>query len=199
MSRLKNPAKPNTRKKGKKLSKTRQIIESRWFLVFIIAANIMLFSFVFFNIFKLSLDCAKSAVANEQLEHENNLANAVSELEKQAKELENNFIALKKQRKIPLDTKKEIYEKLENLERENRKIEIEIGNYSNDFSISFSPFRNKQIDELILGKSHGFSFKLERLIRNFEASLFLGRISNDQAELIQRDFDALNWQIREVK
>ena len=95
-------------------------------------------------------------------------------------------------------SKKEILEKLEELEKDGLRLTIMFNTYHQDESIKINPLRDFSVDETF-NKSWLLPHKIERLARSFEFGIFRGFITAEQEIIIEKDFSGVRYQIDEIK
>ncbi len=168
----------------------------------LIIFNLAIFSFLAFKGVCFAWDLGKAkitqTVQNEQEEYQDNLLNLLASIESQINFLEEEYKKLPSQKIINLKKKKEILEKLEELEKDGQRLEILFNAYRQDESIKINPLRDLNIEET-LNKSWLLPHKIERLARSLEFGIFRGFITSDQGIIIEKDFSGIRYQIEEIK
>jgi len=140
-----------------------------------------------------------SVAAKEEMEHKNGIREHVEIIENQLSSLEERLADMQnKDEIISLDEKVDLQNKLEELEKEAQRIEIEFYHHQSDFSLEINPFRDGSIDNLF-NKIWNLPLKINRFIRSYEAMVFRGYLAKDQAKLIQKNLNSVRWQIGEIR
>lgn len=168
----------------------------------LIIFDLVIFSFLIFKGAELFWFWSKEkivlSVRNEQRGYADNLSELIVSIENQTNFLEEEYKNLSDQNSIKLEKKKEILEKLEELEKEGLRLTIIFNSYHQDESIKINPFHDLNIDETF-NKSWLLPNKIERLDRSFEFGIFRGFITAEQGTIIEKDFSGVRYQIDEIK
>lgn len=168
----------------------------------LIIFNLAIFSFLIFKGTGLAWTWGKEkitlSVRNEQGEHEDNLLKLVASIENQTDLLDAEFNDISSKNAIGLEKKKEVLEKLEELEKDGLRFADAFSAYHQDESIKINPLRDFSVDEAF-NKSWLLPHKIERLARSFEFGIFKGFITDEQGTIIEKDFSGIRYQIDEIK
>jgi hypothetical protein len=189
-------------KNGKLNISKLKILISKIAIPVLIILTLVIFSFLLFEGSKLvwiwGKDKLTLAAQNEQVEHKDKLCALITSIENQADSLETEYKNLFSKNRIELEKKKEILEKLEELEKNGLQLTILFNSYRQDESIKINPLRNLNTEE-IFNKSWLLPHKIERLARSLEFGIFRGFITVEQGIIIEKDFSGVRYQIDEIK
>ena len=168
----------------------------------LIIFNLAIFSFLIFKgaglIWGWSKEKIALSVRNEQVEYKDNLLKLVTSIENQTDLLDVEFNDISSKNAIGLEKKKEVLEKLEELEKDGLRLAGAFNAYHQDESIKINPLRNFSTDETF-NKSWLLPHKIERLARSFEFGIFRRFITAEQETIIEKDFSGVRYQIDEIK
>ncbi|MBU2028843.1 hypothetical protein KJ761_03055 [Patescibacteria group bacterium] len=168
----------------------------------LIIFNLAIFSFLIFKgtgfIWNWSKEKMALSVRNEQKSYQDNLLALVTSIENQTDSLEVEYENLSGQKIIGLKKKKEILEKIEELEKDGLRLTIIFNAYHQDESIKVNPLRDFNIEETF-NKSWLLPHKIERLARSLEFGIFRGFITQEQDSIIKTTFSGVRYQIEEIK
>jgi len=168
----------------------------------LIIFNLAIFSFLIFKgaglIWIWSQKKITLTVYSEQRSYMDQLSALVVSIENQTDSLEIDYKNLSRQNIIGLKKKKEILEKLEELEKNGLQLTILFNAYRQDESIKINLLRDLNIEETF-NKSWLLPHKIESLARSLEFGIFRGFVTKEQDSIIQTAFSGVRYQIDEIK
>lgn len=137
---------------------------------------------------------ADEKIFEEQQQRKNKTADIVSEINEQVSFLEEKWNRIEKKKYLSSSDKKEIFERLEDLEKQAVGLQNELSKYDDDHSVQFYDHRDQKIEQYF-AFLWSLPLKTQRAAHTFEQLIFTNYISADQVELTRKSLSAVRWHL----
>lgn len=166
----------------------------------LVAANAIIILFIAYNLLKILKESdffvrnMERLTLSEQNEHKENMLQIMEKLKNDSDSLRSGFDDLKDKRAVNYQDKADIYQKIDNLEKDIRNLDVEHDYYITDISIDINPYKDRGIENF-MDHSENLSVKAKRLVRYMEYFIYTkGAPTADQVTLIERGFANVDWE-----
>lgn len=193
MPRKKTPSKKEIKKK------------TPLFAVFLVSVNIFIIGFIILKSLDIFISSPffagkmRALTIGEQNEHRDAMMGIITKIAEDADVLKNDFENLKERKIMDIRDKEDIYQNIDDLEKESESLSVAYVQYATDISIDINPYKDQEIEDFMT-HSKDLKVKTERLARYMENFIYSEKQpTDDQVSLMEKTFTNAYWEIDRLK